>query len=298
MRRVLFAVSLIIVLVLVAWLATGCPVNYGALAGAAEAPDSSPSSRYTATRVTITTTTGRRLTCLLRAPSSRALTLILAGGQVTGRRAVLKVDSTVAALALACDYPWRELADRRGLAFLLALPKLRAEIVATPQVLGIAATYLLARPEADSARFAAVGASLGVPPVAAWAGTDPRPRAVALLYGGGELWRLFEANLGGDVRSPRLRSIVARVLGFLLRPIEPTRTVGGVAPRPLLVVGAEADRRIPRRGIEALFAAAGEPKRLVWFGGQHMDVDDAAILRVLADTTLTWLDGALRGPAR
>jgi len=292
-RRVLFAVSVIVVLVLVAWLATGRPVNYGALAGAAEAPDSSPSTRYTATRVTITTTTGRRLTCLLRAPvrapSARALTLLVAGGQVTGRRAVLKVDSTVAALALACDYPWRVLADRRGLAFLVALPRLRAEVVATPQVLKIAATYLLARPAADSARFAAVGASLGVPPVATWAGMDSRPRAVALLYGGGELWRLFEANLGGDVRSPRLRTIVAHLLGFLLRPIEPTRTVGGIAPRALLVVGAEADRRIPRPGIEALFAAAGEPKRLVWFGGQHMDVDDATILRSLADTTLAWL---------
>ncbi len=29
-----------------------------------------------------------------------------------------------------------------------------------------------------------------------------------------------------------------------------------------------------------------------------MDVDDAAILRALADTTVAWLDGALRGPAR
>jgi hypothetical protein len=296
-RRILLLAFLVVALAGLAWLATGCPVHYGALAGAAEMPDSSPSSRYTATRVTIATTTGRRLTCLLRSPvrmtSARALTLLVAGGQVTGRRAVLKVDSTVAALALACDYPWRELADRRGLAFLLAVPKLRAEIVATPQVLGIAATYLLARPEADTAQFAAVGASLGVPPVAAWAGTDPRPRAVALLYGGGELWRLFEANLGGDVRSPRLRTIVAHLLGFLLRPIEPTRTVGGLAPRPLLVVGAEADRRIPRRGIEALFAAAGEPKRLVWFGGQHMDVDDAAILRSLADTTIAWLGEVL-----
>ena len=300
MRRVLFAVSVILVLVLVAWLATGRPVRYGALATAAAVADSSPSPAFVVERVTLTTLRGRALTCLLRQPATpgRArggAALLVAGGRRTGRRAVLYLDSAYAGVALSCDYPWAELARARGVAFVVKLPRLRAEILATPEALAAAATYLAQR-AGPAAPMAALGASLGVPPVAAWAARDSRPRAVALLYGGGPLWRLFAANLEEDVRVAWLRPIVARALGAALRPIEPTRTVGAIAPRPVLVLASADDPWIPRETVESLYLAAGEPRRLVWFHGVHMRTGDAALLKALADSTLAWLGEVL--PAR
>lgn len=305
MRRVLFVVSLILVLVPVAWLATGRPVRYGPLASSDAAPDSSPSVTYLAERVTLTTERGRTLTCLLRSPSQApglsarapgkppvapvaAPALLVAGGRRTGRRAVLYLDTSYAGVALSCDYPWAELARLRGVRFVLRLPRLRAEILATPEALAAAATYLAQRAGAD-APLVALGASLGVPPVAAWAARDSRPRAVALLYGGGELWRVFAANLEEDVPSPWLRPVVARALGAALGPIEPVRTVGAIAPRPLLVIASADDTWIPLESVEALLRAAGEPKRLIWFRGVHMRTGDDALLRALADSTLGWL---------
>lgn len=305
MRRVLFAVSLILVLVLVGWLATGRPVRYGPLASSDAAPDSSPSVTYLAERVTLTTERGRTLTCLLRSPSqapglsARASgkspvalvappALLVAGGRRTGRRAVLYLDTSYTGVALSCDYPWAELARLRGMRFVLRLPQLRAEILATPEALAAAATYLAQRAGAD-APLVALGASLGVPPVAAWAARDPRPRAVALLYGGGQLWRVFAANLEEDVPSPWLRPVVARALGAALGPIEPVRTVGAIAPRPLLVIASADDTWIPLESVEALLRAAGEPKRLIWFRGVHMRTGDDALLKALADSTLGWL---------
>jgi dienelactone hydrolase len=196
-------------------------------------------------------------------------------------------------VVMSCDYPWAELVRKRGAEFAYLLPRTRAEILATPELLSLAADYLLSRADVDSSRFAAVGASLGVPPVAAWAARDTRARAVALLYGGADLGAILEANLGEDIRWPALRAPVAGVLGFLLRPLEPAATVGGIAPRPLLVAGADSDQWIPRRSVELMFAAAREPKQLVWFGGEHLRTTNEALIAALGDTTAAWLSRVL-----
>ena len=317
-RRVLLGILGVVMVAIGGWLLTGRPVRYGPLASAESRPDSWPSAAYRVEQVTLLTERERRLDCLLRTPSTAGAprppaepaagatriagaagvappALLVAGGRRTGRRAVLYLDTSYTGVALSCDYPWAELARLRGVRFVLRLPQLRAEILATPEALAAAATYLVQRAGAD-APLVALGASLGVPPVAAWAARDSRPRAVALLYGGGQLWRVVAANLEEDVPSPWLRLVVARALGAALRPIEPVRTVGAIAPRPLLVIASADDTWIPLESVEALVAAAGEPKRLIWFRGVHMRTGDDALLRALADSTLTWLSAVL--PAR
>lgn len=284
------------------WLAGGRPVRYGALAAAESRPDSSPSSRYAVERVALSTTTGRRLDCLVRVPARRPpgerfRALLVAGGRRTGRRAALYLDSTFAGLAISCDYPWAEQVRRHGLRFFAELPWIRAEVLATPEAMGIVATYLSGRPETDTGRLAAIGASLGVPLVAAWAARDPRPRAVALLYGGGDLARLFEANLRESVPWSPLRRLTAQAFGRALAPLEPTRTAPAIAPRPLLVVGALDDQWVPRDAVARLYQAAREPKRLVWLAGAHVRTSDAALLATLTDSVGVWLDAVMPGPA-
>jgi dienelactone hydrolase len=104
-------------------------------------------------------------------------------------------------------------------------------------------------PEVDTGRAAYAGLSLGSIVGAAFLGCDPRPRAAALALAGG---------------------------GFGGSRIDPAGHVGRFAPRPLLFVNATRDETVPRTATEALYAAAGEPKEILWFDAGHRTLPGAA----------------------
>jgi fermentation-respiration switch protein FrsA (DUF1100 family) len=91
-----------------------------------------------------------------------------------------------------------------------------------------------------------MGAIIG----ATFCGVDPRPCAAALALAGGGL---------GPAET------------------DPLRHIAGFAPRPLLLVGATRDQTVPRSATEALFAAAGEPKQLIWFDATHTALPGQAL---------------------
>jgi fermentation-respiration switch protein FrsA (DUF1100 family) len=299
-RRALAVAAVILAVAGLAWLAPAREQRLGTLAGARTSPDSSPHPTYVVESVRLATSAGRELSCLLRRPAAateaRLPAMLVAGGVRTGRRAVLAIDTAFTAIALACDYTWRDPARLAWPAFMLRLPRSRGEVVSTPQALALAATWLLGRADVDSTRFAVLGASLGLPPVAAWAARDARPRAVALLYGGGDLGAILEHNMQDRVRWAWLRRPLGALLGWVLRPLEPLRTVPRIAPRPLLLVASAADDRIPAAAVRLLFEAAGEPKRLVWLRGGHVLPREAELLRTLTDSILGWAEATLPGP--
>jgi dienelactone hydrolase len=105
-------------------------------------------------------------------------------------------------------------------------------------------------PEIDSDRTAYAGFSMGTILGATFLGIDPRPLAGALAIGGG---------------------------GFGPPETDPVNHLGAFAPRPLLFVNAERDERIPRSASEALFEAAGEPKRIEWFDCSHSELPGRAL---------------------
>lgn len=302
-RRIAAAGVVAFLVALAAWLATGCERSLGNLASVTvEARSESGGAIGAAVEhLTLTTTAGVRFRCVVRSPlngggGGRYPSIVLQGGIGTGRRAVLTIDSTYAGVAISCDYPLRDPSRRSSLSFLASLPRIRAEVLSTPQALSLAADYLAQRPDVDTSRLAAVGASLGVAPVAAWAATDPRPRAVALVYFGADLGGILEINLRRRIGAGWLRRLVGRALGACLRPLEPSRTVAAVSPRPLLVIGASDDERIPAGFVRRLYDAAREPKRLVLLPGRHVHPTDAALIAGLTDSTLAWLDWVLPEP--
>jgi fermentation-respiration switch protein FrsA (DUF1100 family) len=105
-------------------------------------------------------------------------------------------------------------------------------------------------PRVDARRIAYAGLSLGSIIGATFCATDPRPRAAVLALGGG---------------------------GFGPPGVDPTRHVGRFAPRPILFVNASRDERVPRAAAEALYAAAGEPKEILWFDAAHDDLPGRAL---------------------
>ena len=285
---------------LAAWLIGRTP-RYGALVAAAERELPSPDPRYRLRSVLIRGEGGGTVACLLRRPAGgngeRLLSVLLLGGIGTGRRAATVVEGRHRALILSCDYPWSDPSDLPLPRLAWRVPDLRRAILATPAALALAATYLLRQPDADPSRLAAIGASLGVPFVAAWAAGDARVGAVALAYGGGELRVLFEAALRTRIRAGWLRRALAGGAGLLLAPLEPTRTVGRIAPRPVLLVGSLEDERIPRASVLGLAAAAREPKTILWLEGRHMLPSESALVREIGDSTVAWLTRALPSPA-
>lgn len=46
--------------------------------------------------------------------------------------------------------------------------------------------------------------------------------------------------------------------------------VARIAPRPLIVIGATEDNRLPQEKVRRLYDAAGEPRELHWTDGPHV----------------------------
>ena len=116
--------------------------------------------------------------------------------------------------------------------------------------LGRALDVLEARPELDADRVAYAAFSLGAIVGALFCPGDRRLRAAALALAGG---------------------------GLGPRELDPVRHIGGFAGRPLLLVNATRDERIPRSAAEALHAAAPEPKQIAWFESGHNDLPGQAL---------------------
>ncbi len=105
-------------------------------------------------------------------------------------------------------------------------------------------------PELDTQRCAYASFSLGTIVGATFLGLDPRPQAAALALGGG---------------------------GFGPSAVDPVHHLGRFAPRPILFVNASRDETIPRSATEALYDAAGEPKRIEWFDCTHSALPGRAL---------------------
>lgn len=108
---------------------------------------------------------------------------------------------------------------------------------------------LAPHPELDPKRVAYAGFSLGAIVGALYCPQDPRLSGAALALGGG---------------------------GFGPPPLDPAHHIARFSGRPLLLVNATRDERVPRSAAEALHAAAGDPKQVLWFESGHNDLPGIA----------------------
>ena len=76
--------------------------------------------------------------------------------------------------------------------------------------------------------------------------------------------------------------------------LDTSERIKGIAPRPVVIIGARRDERTPAGQAELLFQLAGEPKRLRFTDGAHIEPDRTEIIEALleiADEELTFLLG-------
>jgi len=138
---------------------------------------------------------------------------------------------------------------------------------------------LAARPDVDPARIGYVGHSFGAQWGAILAAVDRRLRALVLAAGVPDLAALYLESDDPEYVEVRTKE-PERVAGLLelMTPLAAVSHVGRASPAPLLFQNARHEQLFPRAAMDRYFAAASEPKAVLWYPTAHDLNDPQAIL--------------------
>ncbi|MEW6719865.1 MAG: hypothetical protein AB1346_05405 [Thermodesulfobacteriota bacterium] len=261
----------------------------GLLVSSVESPPQ-PRGDGTLRRVTLKNDLGLVVDAFLKIPRATAApraAIVTLGGLRHGVRALEYVEDTGEFIVLAMDYPFEGKRSRLSTWELLRqVPAMRRAALDTPSAILLGVDYLYRRPEVDRDRIVLVGGSLGALFAPAAAAADDRITALALLFGAGDLFALVDANLPlpAFVRRP-----AAWGLSAAASPLEPLKYIGRVAPRPVFMLNATGDPRMPERCSRLLHTTAGEPKTVRWIGAGHVYVRDKNFQKDVLAEVRAWL---------
>jgi len=130
------------------------------------------------------------------------------------------------------------------------------------------------------------GASMGAAAALLAAAEDTRIRAVVADSAYARLsdaiedwWRGSMGNGAALLLKP------SQWIGTLLtrrspQQVAPEEVVAQIAPRPLLMINGKGDNIVPKECTERLFAAANQPKEILWLEGGHFPQPDMVLRKV------------------
>jgi dienelactone hydrolase len=244
---------------------------------------------YVLTNVRLTATSGLSLELMVRravadSASGRLPLAVVLGGHYTGRQAARMLGETPGVVIAALSYPYEGSPRPDALTFLRDIPRIRGAFLDTPPAVMLALDYLLRRSDVDTTRVEAIGVSLGAPFICIAGSLDTRITRVWALHGSGGSYTPLKANMRKAIPFAPLRALAAGVANVIINGprLDPVRWVSHISPRPFVMVNASGDERLPKPSIDALYAAAREPKELVWMPGLHVHADRETILQLVA----------------
>lgn len=263
---------------------------------AATVPDSTAREQV----VTLQSSTGLTVRLAVRTPHERVDSaaagavvkrplFVVLGGHQRGMRAGALVGDPRGTIFASLEYPYEGDHKAKGLAVVAQVPAIRRAFYDTPPAVSLALDHLLARPDVDPTRVELVGASFGAPFATIAAARDPRVSRLWIAHGGGKPFRMIDQGLKRDIPIAPLRWPVAGLATLLASGprFAPERWIARVAPRPVVMLSATDDERIPRESVDALWDAMQAPRERVWLPGKHMQGDRPDVLRTLVDSVLT-----------
>jgi dipeptidyl aminopeptidase/acylaminoacyl peptidase len=131
------------------------------------------------------------------------------------------------------------------------------------QAISAAIDWLIRREEIDPQRIGGFGLSMGGVIMIQAAVLDHRLRAVALAAAPSDVFlqtRISSNRWGVLSEIPAIWAL--RASGMAYDDMVPIKVVGEIAPRPIFVLGGDADTVVPEAMTRSLYQAAGEPKTL------------------------------------
>lgn len=218
---------------------------------------------------------------------------VILGGQRRGKEAGALIGETRGNIFASLEYPFHGDDRANGFALVRQAPAIRRALFDTPPAVMLALDYLLSRPDVDTTRVELVGASFGAPFATIAAALDPRVTRLWLAHGGGEPYQLINRGLEPEIGWRPLRALAAGTATLLASGprMAPEKWIGRVSPRPVVMLNAEEDERIPRRSVDVLWNAAREPKQIIWLPGQHMQGNRPETLEQLVERMLAIAEG-------
>jgi len=216
-------------------------------------------------------------------PQTRYPAIIVLGGKATGKHAVDYALGIRNVIFVAPDYPYEPRESYTLWNFIQDLPEIRQALLDMVPAVMVVHDYLMSRIDVDTNRIILLGYSFGAPFVPVVITNERRPAVAAMVYGGGDLHSLIRHNVR-RYESPLVSELVGLTAAVLLRPLEPMRYVGSIAPTPLLMVNGTEDEQVPRENAELLFSAAREPKQIVWIESHHVNPRNVELTRRIIDT--------------
>ncbi len=207
--------------------------------------------------------------------------LIVLGGHRTGSDAVELFGHVGNRAVVALDYPYDGPEKVKGIvAIARTIPLARQAFLDTPPAVSLVIDWLTEQSWVDSEQVILVGASLGVPFAAASAARDKRITGALLVHGAADNRLWIETQIARRSDHRLLHKPVSTIFHWLAYgpTFDTAMNVAAIAPRPVLIIGARNDERTPAGQIEALFAAAREPKSLRWTEGRHIEPGRSEII--------------------
>jgi dienelactone hydrolase len=228
-------------------------------------------------------------------PGARVPVLLILGGHRTGKDAVDLFGDVGERAIVGMDYPYDGPEKVRGFVNTTrTIPLARQAILDTVPAISLVLDWLLAQPWVDPDRVVIVGASFGVPFAAAAAAREPRISGAILVHGAADNRLWLEVQVARRIDNGLLHYPLSVLLNWIAYgPVYDTpRYVAMISPRPVVIVGATEDERTPPGQAELLFESAGDPKRLRYTEGLHIQpnrADIVADLLQIADEELAFL---------
>ena len=221
-------------------------------------------------------------------PVGKRPVLVVLGGHRTGSDAVDLFGDVGDRVVVGIDYPYDGPEKVRGFTQIVGtIPLARQAMLDTVPAVSLALDWLLQQPWTDPESVIVIGGSLGVPFAATAAARDKRIRGALLVHGAADNRLWLEAQLARRIDLEMMHYPLSVLLHWLAYgpALDTSEHIKAIAPRPVVIIGARNDERTPAGQAELLYELAGEPKRLRFTEGAHIEPDRSEIIEALLRIT-------------
>ncbi|MEL7184996.1 MAG: prolyl oligopeptidase family serine peptidase [Pseudomonadota bacterium] len=225
--------------------------------------------------------------------------IVVLGGHRTGRDAVDLFGDVGDRAVVGVDYPYNGPEKVKGfLQTVTTIPAARQAFLDTVPAIQLTLDWLVEQTWVDTENIILIGASLGAPFASAVAHRDTRISSLILVHAAADNRLWAEVQVARRVDTEALHYPVGTIVYWLAYgPIfDTSEHIAKVAPRPVLIIAARDDERTPADQAQLLFDAAGEPRRLRYTDGKHVQPNRPGVVAELLQIANEEMDFLMQQP--